>query len=190
MRIQNGVHNYLMQNLKTRTTSRTSTFGQQLDIAASRRTDRCDFGTNTSSGGVFLEPSEFCKLMYSYDDWKAQQPAQELPDSKGLTEENIAYLRERYSGTLSWEERVDALETMKEMGIITKEQSEEAMGNRIITIQLIRQPDGSLKPEHEPEDVVDETTFAHDWNIAFKNRPFAQFTNIENILSWVNKIQA
>ena len=178
--------------------STASTFGQQVDIAARSRiatscaTDQCEFCAHSPKPVPVngMELSAYCRLMDSYEWWKGQQPPLELPDSKGLTEENITYLRERYSGSLSWEERVDALETMKEMGIITKEQSEEAMGNRIITIQLVRQPDGSLKPEHEPEDIVDETTFAHDWNIAFKKRPFAQFTSIENILSWVNKIQA
>lgn len=188
MRIQSGIPNYLPQNQKARTSG--STFGQQLDIASRCTTDQCEFCAHSPKPVPVngLELSAYCRLMDSYQWWKGQQPPQEIPDSKGLTEENIAYLRERYSGSLSWEERVDALEAMEEMGIITREQKDDAMGGGPIRIQLIEQPDGSLKAANEPEIVVDETTFAHNWNIAFKKKPFAQFTDIESILSWMGKL--
>ena len=99
MRIQNGVPNYLTQIPKTRTASRAagSTFGQQLDIAATRSGDRCEinYPKNRIKPDSEWELSPYVNLMAAHDQWKEQQPPQELPDSQGWTEENIAYLRER-----------------------------------------------------------------------------------------------
>lgn len=76
-------------------------------------------GTNyTSPGG---------QLISDYADWKKTQPPRQLPGSKGLTEENIAYLRENYSGNPTMFGKIDALDTMVEMGIITEREKLEAV---------------------------------------------------------------
>lgn len=192
MRIQNRISNYSPFTPQNRSVPRTSTFSQQLDVAHSRSTDHCEFCAHSPQPAPVdgMELSPYCRLMNSYRWWKERQPAQELPGSQGRTAENIAYLRERYAGDLSWEERVDALETMEQMGVVTREQKWEAMGSKEIVIHLIKQPDGSLVPDHEPMELYafDETKFAHDWNTAFKNDPFAKFTNIESILAWADTL--
>ena len=40
------------------------------------------------------------QIWMDYQDWKERQPARKLPDSQGATDENIAYLRENFSGEL------------------------------------------------------------------------------------------
>lgn len=76
-------------------------------------------GTNyTSPGG---------QLISDYADWKKTQPPRQLPGSKGLTEENLAYLKEHFSGNLTMFGKVDALDTMVEMGIITERDKLEAV---------------------------------------------------------------
>ncbi len=84
---------------------------------------------SVTGGSNYTSPG--AQLISDYEDWKKTQPPRELPGSKGLTEENIAYLKENYSGTLSMFGKIDALDTMVEMGIITeREKLEAAMGKR------------------------------------------------------------
>lgn len=63
-----------------------------------------------------------------YLNWKAAQPERALPESRGATEENIAYLREHFSGKLDLFQRLDAADTMVEMGIVSREELMEALG--------------------------------------------------------------
>ena len=68
------------------------------------------------------------QIWFDYMEWKRQQPERVLPDSQGATEENLAYLLENFSGELSLFQRIEAVDTMREMGIITKEQMYSALG--------------------------------------------------------------
>ena len=65
------------------------------------------------------------QLMQDYYAWKAVQPQRYLPESKGDTEENRAFLRRNFSGQLSVMDRIYALDTMREMGMITEEEMRE-----------------------------------------------------------------
>lgn len=78
-----------------------------------------------TGGSTYTSPG--LQLLEDYDDWKQTQPPRQLPGSKGLTEENIAYLRENYSGDLTMFGKIDALDTMVEMGIITEREKLEAV---------------------------------------------------------------
>ncbi|MBD5170193.1 MAG: hypothetical protein HDT20_08800 [Oscillibacter sp.] len=192
MRIQNGVPNYLTSAQKTRTTSRTtgSTFGQQLDIAATRSGDRCEinYPKNRIKPDSEWELSPYVNLMVAHDQWKEQQPPQELPDSQGWTEENIAYLRERYSGSLSWEERVDMLETMKDMGMITREQWNSVYGDSLITEKLdLTTGRFVLQPEMEAklEAFRRSHPWNQDWNVYFQVDPISSFQTADDVLAWM-----
>ena len=68
------------------------------------------------------------QIWFDYKQWKSEQPERILPDSQGATEENLAYLLENFSGELSLFQRIEAVDTMREMGIITKEQMYEVLG--------------------------------------------------------------
>lgn len=68
------------------------------------------------------------QVLQDYEAWKAQQPPRNLPGSQGATEENRAYLREHYSGRLDLFQRIDAADTMVEMGILSRDQMLESLG--------------------------------------------------------------
>ena len=188
MRIQNGVSNYLTSAQKTRTTG--STFGQQLDIAATRSGDRCEinYPKNRIKPDSEWELSPYVNLMVAHDQWKEQQPPQELPDSQGWTEENIAYLRERYSGSLSWEERVDMLDTMMDMGMITHEQKYSVYGDSLITEKLdVTTGRFVLEPEMEAkrEAFRRNHPWNQDWNVYFQVDPISSFQTADDVLAWM-----
>ena len=80
-------------------------------------------------GGALTEPEDPTQQILSdYEAWRAQQPPRNLPGSQGATEENKAYLREHYSGRLGLFERLDAADTMVEMGILSREQMLQSLG--------------------------------------------------------------
>lgn len=68
------------------------------------------------------------QIWVDYKDWKAQQPPRKLPESKGITEENIAYLKANFSGELSLFQRIEAVDTMREMSILSREQMMNGLG--------------------------------------------------------------
>ena len=89
-------------------------------------------GIQNTTGGQFAviegKLSPQLQLLVDYDDWKSRQPERVLPDSQGATEENLAYLLENFSGELSLFQCMEVVDTMHEMGILTKEQMYAAWG--------------------------------------------------------------
>lgn len=193
MRISNYVPNYQPAAQKQRAGSGSGSFGQQLDAAANRREDRLEIGPAEAvwqTPGT-MEPSPYLKLMYTYDDWKAQQPPQELPDSRGATEENLAYLKERYSGDLSWVERVDALETMAQLGVITEDQKFDALGVCGGPPVNINNWDEAKKILTEGMEKAVEEQRAYDrggWDACFQDRPVGTFKTADDLFAWLDKI--
>ena len=57
--------------------------------------------------------------LWQYYRWRETREPVEVPSHDGWTEENIAFLKDRYPGTLSPYERLEAVDTMLEMGCIT-----------------------------------------------------------------------
>ncbi|MBD5155303.1 MAG: hypothetical protein HDT15_09630 [Oscillibacter sp.] len=186
MRIQNGVPNYLTSTQNPRTASRAtgSTFCQQLDIAVSRSGDRCEinYPKNRIKPDSEWELSPYVNLMVAHDQWKEQQPPQELPDSQGWTEENIAYLRERYSGSLSWEERVDMLDTMMDMGMITREQKYSAYGDTTVHLTADMTP---AEMEAESRAHSKKDPWNQNWNVYFSEDPIIDFKTADDVLAWM-----
>ena len=86
-----------------------------------------------ASGDVQNAKDPKLQLWADYQAWKSQQPPRQLPDSKGATEENLAYLLENFTGDektgeLSLYQRMEMIDTMREMGIITEEQMKDCFG--------------------------------------------------------------
>ena len=86
-----------------------------------------------TAGDVQNAKDPKAQLWADYQAWKAQQPPRILPDSYGITEENIAYLLENFAGDektgeLSLYQRMDMIDTMREMGIISEEQMRDCFG--------------------------------------------------------------
>ena len=86
-----------------------------------------------ASGDVQNAEDPKLQLWADYQAWKSHQPPRQLPDSKGATEENLAYLLENFTGDektgeLSLFQRMEMIDTMREMGIITEEQMKDTLG--------------------------------------------------------------
>ena len=77
------------------------------------------------------------QILADYCDWKARQPTRFLPKSRGATEENLAYLHRCFSGKLDLLERIEAVDTMCEMGMLTEEQMLNYLGLGESTIRVI-----------------------------------------------------
>ena len=121
------------------------------------------------------------QIWNDYQAWKSQQPKRALPDSKGATEENIAYLREHFTGELSLYQRIEAVDTMREMGIITEEQMRNAIGIG----------PRSLKVVHPDDPAIVVTGPAGDrnlqaWSSFFHGLPLLEATDLDALLKMVD----
>ena len=186
MKISNYVPNYQPTAQSQRVGSGCDSFGRQLDIAAGHRADQLEISAAGAAwqDGYITGLSPYCQLMDSYAAWKAQQPPQDLPDSWGPTEENLAYLKEHYSGDLSWEERVDALETMVKLGVITREQRNDALGGGLT----------AFKPAESrviPCVTVKNTpvlAFGNNWDESLKDYIASGFRTAEDLFTWMDEV--
>lgn len=194
MRISDQTPVYRPAAQTRRASSGSGSFGKQLDIAATRRnTDQVEHGPEEAIWDVpgTMEPSPYIRLMCRYRDWKAKQPPQDLPDSWGPTEENLAYLKERYSGALSWEERVDALETMEQLGVITKEQKLDAMGCHAgPTFNIHDQEEMMRVIVPQMRQAIEEYhAFKRGgWDECFQDRPVGAFKTADALFAWLDQI--
>jgi len=74
-----------------------------------------------------LEPR--LQIMQDYRGWKAKRPFTALPLSRGRTAENFEYLEKKYgSKRLTVFERIEAMDTMRELGMIDENQMLDALG--------------------------------------------------------------
>ncbi len=133
-------------------------------------------------------PDSISRLTGQWNRWREQldgDPDAHLPDSTGWTEENIEYLKNRYSSDdLTWVEREDALNTMKKLGMISGPQSFSAHTRNLPLLnikteadfqELLRRGGGSSPTER-------------NWNVLFQDTPIASFFSIENILKWAKDL--
>ena len=128
--------------------------------------------------GLFSVGMEFEE---DYRAWKAGQPELALPDSRGWTEENLAFLRERYAGDLSAFEVYDALETMRRMGAISQKEQNYATGSTMIAIDL---------SDIDHCVIVRDSTDPRDFCLgSFHRAPMVGFRNLEDIFSWVEEFR-
>ncbi len=118
--------------------------------------------------------SVYMQFMEDYRAWKAGQPEAALPDSQGWTEENLAFLRERYTGDLSAFEIYDALDTMKQLGILSEKGLRCAEGTTLIAIDMKA---GIVETSADPDSKA-------AWLHGFDEAPMVGFRNLEDILSW------
>ncbi|MDE7219770.1 MAG: hypothetical protein K2O45_09140, partial [Oscillospiraceae bacterium] len=138
-----------------------------------------------------MEPSPYLKLLHSYEAWKVQQPSQDLPGSWGPTEENLAYLKEHYTGDLSWEERVDALETMEQLGVISKDQKYEALGSKSGPSFNIHDQEEMMRVLVPQMEKAVEEYHAYNrggWDACFQDRPIGTFKTADDLFAWLDKL--
>ena len=169
-----------------------STGAAQTSLPVGRSADRyaVNFPKNQTQPGDEGELSPYMNLMIAYDQWKEQQPPQELPDSQGRTEENLAYLKEHYSGSLSWEERVDMLETMKDMGMITREQRNSAYGDYLVIVKITTTGEEIITGEEIVKAARSRSDpWNQDWNVYFQDDPIIGFQTADDVLAWMAQLE-
>lgn len=120
--------------------------------------------------------SVYMQFKDDYRAWKARQPEAVLPGSQGWTEENLAFLREHYTGDLSAFEIYDALNTMKELGILSEKGLRCAEGTTMIRLDM--DLDGGVF-----QTSVDPDSKAA-WLRGFDEAPMVGFRSLDDILSW------
>lgn len=94
--------------------------------------------SQVSEGFISSPENPALQILSDYQAWKAQQPPRRLPGSQGATEENKAYLRAHFSGKLDLFQRLDAADTMVEMGILSRDQMLESLGLGDFQLRSIR----------------------------------------------------
>ena len=186
MRISNQTPTYQPTAGAQRTSFGAGSFGKQLDIAVSRHADQLEVSAEGAAwrNADEMDSSPYLMLLESYAAWNAQQPPQDLPDSWGPTEENLAYLKGHYTGDLSWEERVDALKTMEQLGVITKEQRYDAMGSTAVVASL----DEII--EHTSTHVLKQYNayLSGGWNACFQDHAIGTFQTADDLFAWLDKL--
>ena len=140
-----------------------------------------------SYGTVYYQTaSPSIRLSEQWQRWREQlgdDPDANLPNSTGWTEENIEYLKNRYSSDeLSWVEREDALNTMKKLGMISGPQSFSA--------HTQSRPMLNLKTEADFQELLKRSGSSQErnWNVLFEDTPISGFFSIENILKWAKEL--
>lgn len=124
-------------------------------------------------------PSVYMQFVEDYKAWKTRQPVEPLPDSLGWTEENLAFLQERYSGSLSSFEIYDALETMREMGILSEKAENCATGSHAVVMHM----EGGVYKARVGADSKEA------WLHGFDEAPMTGFHSLDGILSWAREFR-
>lgn len=135
--------------------------------------------------GTFTSPQ--MQLLFDYENWKAARPERHLPDSQGATEENMAYLKEHFSGNLDIFQKVDAYDTMVEMGIMTKREMLEAIG--FGPVELVSAGNVKIVANGSPEDararMVSEYTA--EWSNFFSTASIMQSDSLEELFKLLDE---
>ena len=121
------------------------------------------------------------QIWNDYQAWKSQQPKRTLPGSKGATEENIAYLREHFTGELSLYQRIEAVDTMREMGIITEEQMRNTIGIGPLSLKVVRPDDPAIVVTGPAGDRNLEA-----WSSFFRGLPLMEATDLDALFKMVD----
>lgn len=153
----------------TRGAGQASAFDLYLDVERQRQK------MQELPPGQMLD-SVYMQFKDDYRAWKARQPEAVLPGSQGWTEENLAFLREHYAGDLSAFEIYDALNTMKELGILSEKGLRCAEGTTMIRLDM--DLDGGVF-----QTSVDPDSKAA-WLRGFDEAPMVGFRSLDDILSW------
>lgn len=123
--------------------------------------------------------SVYMQFMDDYRAWKAGQPEAILPDFQGWTEENLAFLQGRYAGDLSAFEIYDALDAMKELGILSEKGLRCAEGTTMVRLDM---KGGVLQTSADPDSKA-------AWLHGFDEAPMVGIRSLEDILSWAKNFQ-
>lgn len=143
-----------------------------------------------SYGSLYYQLSDpSSRLSGQWSRWRDQlgeDPDADLPSTAGWTEENVAYLKNRYaSDGLTWVEREDALKTMQKLGMISGPQFFDAHREDLPLLNIKTEADFAELRRRSGGDLAPTE---RDWNVLFKNTPIASFSSIDDILNWAKAL--
>ena len=148
--------------------------------------------TVAADGSIRYEGfSPSIRLSQQWERWRGQfeqDPDANLPESGGWTEENISYLKERYTGELAWVEREDALETMRKMGLISGNQASMAHGGGMQCSSSLQPLLDNFVSAYRTGELNSEDPLERDWNVLFKGTPIVDFRTIDDVLAWAKDL--
>lgn len=144
-----------------------SAFDKYLDADRQRRKMR-ELPPGRTLDSVYMQFKD------DYRAWKAGQPEAILPDSQGWTEENLTFLQECYAGDLSAFEIYDALDAMKELGVLSEKGLRCAKGTTLVRLDM---KSGVFQTSVDPDSDA-------AWLHGFDEAPMAGFHRLEDLLSW------
>lgn len=122
------------------------------------------------------------QIWSDYQEWKRQQPAHKVPNSLGCNDENIAYLRENFSGELSMFQRIEAVDTMREMGIISEDQMMKSLGFGVYSLYTVDM-DNPIICTGAPGD----DKYLHSWNLFFSGAPLVKADSLDALFELLDK---
>ena len=142
----------------------------------------------TATGDVQNATDPKAQIWSDYQAWKSQQPKRVLPDSKGATEENLTYLLEHFTGDkrtgeLSLFQRIEVVDTMREMGILTQEEMMNVLGlgksGLVIGGKIGDPPKGvylGLGDDYQ----------MHEWSNVLHHLPLSRMNNLNDLFETVD----
>ena len=139
-----------------------------------------------SSGNVYVgyaHSSPFCQLLEDYRAWKQERQNGELPDTGSSEDKKISYLLEHYSNAADALSLLDALSSMKEMGIISQIEYTYATGGPLIRISKEEMESGSITISRGEYDN------SARWGGAFMTSPLVSFHSLNDIFSWLDNFR-
>jgi len=151
-------------------------------------------GESYDASRFYTTDTPCVQQMKEYASWSATRPALSLPDSTGLTEANLAYLRSRYPGSMNENERMEALLALRDAGVISREQYNSAIGSQSHRVPLDETYNGKSQgyiggassPSHMQFGSLgmENEWWYRQWEDIHINSPFAKFKNLDDILDW------
>lgn len=145
------------------------------------------YGVSGNNGATPII-SPLLQLRLDHENWKGQQEPQVLPESQGRTEENMNYLAQRYAGSLTMFQKMEALDTMREMGILTREQWNSFYGE--LTLKSVPAGRATIRGEEFAEGANDafSRAMAQQEIELYRLSPLAKAETLEDLFAWTKDL--
>ncbi len=154
-----------------------SDFGDLMAAAAQKQQPR----TFENAQERRLHDRRVLNMFGEYYEWSKSRPPVEIPNSDGWNDENIQYLKDRYTGELGAFEKIEALRTMVDMGCITPEQYQDAVGVNVtirdaseITVSY-----GPLEPDGWDPFMMMDMLSGTDWEKVLESLPISKVDTLD-----------
>lgn len=154
-------------------------FGDLIAAAAQKQQPR----TFKNAQDRQLYACRISNMLGKYHEWHKSRPPVNVPNSDGWNDENIQYLEARYAGEFGTFEKIEALRTMFDIGCITPEQYQDAVGlGAIMTTSNaseITVSCGPLEPDGWNPFMVTDMLSGADWEKVLESIPVSRVDTLD-----------